>query len=218
MATVHKQFALKKDLVYLLILSAMIGVVFAFNTNKKSNVQISFAVPASEEAQLIPTPTQVFVPNIERFTQVSPDGTKTLTLTITNNKDLSKSFVVTNVDTSSNKEDQVFTGTLARTENITIPFNTWSPDNRYIFLEQRGATHSGELVMNASGKPLPNGEPFQNVTDLYNARNTGNIYQETTGWASETLLIINTLKDGEKGPSYWFETPSKAIIQLSTRF
>ena len=94
------------------------------------------------------------------------------------------------------------------------PFVDEQPGYR---LGRRGRPPASEV--RADGEPLMSGNQTFDAKALFDARNTGNNYQEATGWASETLVIINTVRqNGEKGPSYWLEVPSGAIIPLSTQF
>src|SRR3989338_6775873 len=83
--------------------------------------------------------------------------------------------------------------------------------------------NSGEnksiFVFKATGESLTDTEKYFDAADIFRQKGTGNNFAEATGWASETLIIINSKKpDKTKGFSYWFEVPSKAIIQLSTEF
>lgn len=236
--------AIELDSVFLLAVSAVAGSVFALYFNHKPNIKSSISLPVMQNSQgptsipasastivsnststvtstpaATPLPTPITSKNAEKFSQISPDGAKILTMTVTRNKDDSKTYAFATSDSASTNQQSIYSKTLLGTGNMSIPFNTWSPDNNYVFLQQNGATTSGAIVMKADGQPLVEGEQFFDVISLFTAKNTGNSYQETTGWASETLLIVNTKQqDGSKGPSYWFEVPSKAIIQLSTQF
>lgn len=210
------------DIFVLAIVSTFIGIFFALYSNNKSNIRTSFLLPAMENFQNpTPLPTQAPPPKIETSSQISPDGTKKLTMTITTNKDNSKTYAFTTseVEVTNTTEQPLFDTTLSGTESMSIPYNTWSPNNLYVFLQHNTPGNSEAFIMKANGQSLAGDEQYYNVTVLFNAKNTGNTYQETTGWASNTLLIVNTTRpDGSKGPSYWFEVPSKAIIRLSTVF
>lgn len=214
--------AIELDTLSLLAISAVVGIVFAAYFNHKPNTRYSFSLPVMQvqDSTLTPTPSAApaFAPKAEAFSQSSPDGTKKLTMTTTTNQDSSKTYAFTTSDEANNQQS-IYKTTLPGTENMSIPFNTWSPDNNYVFLQQNTASSSGAFVVKTNGEPIVEDQQYLDITALFNARNTGNMYQETTGWASETLLIINTTQpDGSKGPSYWLEVPSKAIIQLSTQF
>src|SRR5260221_1094577 len=213
--TIQHRFEL--DTIALFTLSAIVGVVLAMYSSPQPKFR-SFSVSAVQYLQnILPTPTPFPRQTIET-SQISPDGTKKIMMTMTINDDSSKtySFTVSGTDT---QEKLIYSATLSPSENMSIPFNTWSPDNTYVFLQNNTASYSGALVMRANGQPITTDHQSMNVKELFTKRNTGDTYQETTGWASDALLIINTTaQDGSKGPSYWFEVPSEAIIQLSTQF
>lgn len=212
--TIRHQIEL--DMVLLLV-AASVGIVFAMYYNNKSKISSSFSVPVMQDFQKqLATPAPA--PKVETSSQESPDGTKILTMTVTT-KDTSKTYAFTTSDAANTNQQSIYSITLSGKESMSVPFNTWSPDNKYVFLIHNTTTGSEALVMKDNAQPFAEGEQYFNVTTLFTAKNTGNTYQETTGWASETLLIVNTtLQNGSKGSSYWFEVPSKAIIQLSTEF
>ena len=116
-------------------------------------------------------------------------------------------------------ENYIFSKTLDTEKYMTIPYNTWSPDNRYFFIQENAKEGESIFAFKATGEAFSDTEQHFDVTDLFKKRNTGNNFSEATGWGSESLIIINTTKeDGTKGPSYWFEVPSKAILILATEF
>ncbi len=204
------------ETLYFFIIAAFLGMTLALSFHKNPQHQTTpLPVMQNLQSQIlspVPTPQEV-------VSQVTPDGTKKITMTTITNKDLSHvyTFAISN-DTDTDKRT-LYTIKLPATESMTVPFNTWSPDNIYVFLEHHFSDHTEALLFRADGQQIRDSESSLNVTDIYNARQTGNPYQETTGWASQTLLIVNTkLADGSKGPSYWVEVPSKAVIPLSTVF
>jgi hypothetical protein len=215
-----KRHQIETELVILLVLAAGIGVTFAFYYGRITQSPTKMRLPIAqllESPTPTPTPTPL-IPQPQVTFQISPDGTKRLTMTVTTNKDLTKTYTFVTSDADGNNQHTVYTAT-DTTGSMGIPFNTWSPDNMYVFLTHTTSSSTEALVMKADGQPLTDTEPYFTITAFFSAKNTGNIYQETTGWASETLLIVNTtLQDGSKGPSYWLEIPSKALIQLSSQF
>jgi|SRR5579872_2938919 len=205
-------------------MAALVGIIVGMYFNHKPNNKLYLSLPVAKIQQnpnstLSPIPTVTPTPKIETFTQISPNGAKTLTMSIKANKNASKTYTFTTSDSTNTNPQLIYSTTLSSKEGMSIPFNTWSSDNTYVFLEYNKASGNEALVFKADGGELVAGQNYFNVTELFTAKNTGNTYHETTGWASDTLLIVNTTnKDGSKGPSYWFEVPSKAIIQLSTQF
>lgn len=209
---------IKQKFLVLLFTSAVAGTVFALYINHKANIRLSFMLPVTANYQ---NSIATFAPVTKTNTssQISPDGTNKLTMTVTTNKNKTKTYVFTVSKTGDSVPQQIFNSTLPDTDTMSLPFNSWSPDNAYVFIQQIISGKNGVLIFNANGQPFPVGDKYLDVKTIFTAKNTNNTYDEATGWASETLLIINTLNsDGSKGPSYWFEVPSKAIIRLSTEF
>ena len=180
-----------------------------FLRNYKAQTQMVAAVPIVE---ITPEPDITNTPTVTTSSQTSSDGAKQLTLYVTEHKDTSKTYELT-------ATQSIFKKTLTEGNSISIPFNTWSPDNKYFFVEEHDGNNTQVFVFQGSGDPFSDGKKYLDLTDAYIKRGFTNQFQEATGWASENLIIINsTTQDGAKGPSYWFEVPSKALIQLSTQF
>jgi hypothetical protein len=213
-----KRHQIEIESVILLTLAAGVGVTFALYSGYKPQTPTKISLPVmqlQENPTSTPAPTLTpLIPKPQVTSQISPDGTKLLTMTVTTNDDFTKTYTFVTADADNKNKVTIYTNTYT-TDSMSIPFNTWSPDDKYVFL-----THDNEaLVLRADGKPFNETEPTFNVTNIFTDKITQNAYHETTGWASETLLVINTkLQDLSKGPSYWFEVPSKAIIQLSSQF
>lgn len=151
--------------------------------------------------------------------QPTPDGKKKLLMEATHKKDTS-TYVFTTTDGSGGNLQPLFSKTVqasaSASEGMSIPFNSWSPDNKYLFIQKNDGD---ALVFKATGEEIVPGQLYFDVRDLFSAAGRKDTYHETTGWASPSLLIVNTsTPDNAKGNSYWFEIPSKAIIQLSTSF
>ncbi|MEK7140972.1 MAG: hypothetical protein AAB800_00320 [Patescibacteria group bacterium] len=156
---------------------------------------------------------------VDTASQPTPDGKKKLLMEATHKKDNS-TYVFTTSDGSGGNIQPLFTTTVqasaSASEGLSIPFNTWSPDNKYLFIQKNDGN---AWVFNATGEEIIPGQRYFDVKDLFSAAGRKDTYEVTTGWASPTLLIVNTrTPDDTKGSSYWFEVPSKAIIQLSSQF
>jgi hypothetical protein len=138
---------------------------------------------------------------------------------ITENPDNTITYDLSAADSNGANQRYFLTKTLNSSKSMTIPFNAWSPDDKYFFIEEKSENSKSVFVFKATGEQFEGGETYLDATDLFNQKQTGNNFDVATGWASESLIIINTTNaDNKKGPSYWFEVPSKAIIQLSTEF
>lgn len=204
---------IETETILFVVIAACVSFYFIWRNNQNNLPNFNIVSPS---VQTTPIPSPTIAPQNTVNSQVSPDGTKKVTVTTMHNNNGTLTYTASAEDSSGENQQQIYTTTLDATETITIPFNTWSPDNRYLFLVKNG---KDAMVFNAFGTPFANGETFLDVTDAFTKRNTGNMLAAVTGWASPTLIIINsTTSSNNKGPSYWFEVPSKAIIQLSTEF
>lgn len=206
MTTLRK---IELESIFLISIVAAASLFFVIQRNNQFNVPVvSISSPL-----VTPAPEQ----NI--FSQISPDGTKKVAMKVTQNSDNTSSYDFSTTDGSNANEQHIFTKTLDSSRSMRIPLNTFSPDNKYFFIQENAGDKKSIFAFQASGVAFSETEKYFNVTDLFKKRETGNNFAEATGWASESLIIINTTKeDGKKGPSYWFEIPSRAVIQLSTEF
>lgn len=199
-----------------LFLALILGFVLAFYTKFNFSNPRRFSLPVLQNFQS-PTPTpQIAKPQI--MSQISPDGTKLLTMAVTSNKNLTKTYTFSTANSDNINQVQIYS-VIYGVDSMSIPFNTWSPDDKYIFINHISGKGNEALVFRADGSPLDSTDSFLNATQVFGSKISGDIYYETTGWASPTLLIINTKKaDGTKSTSYWLEVPSKAVIPLASQF
>jgi hypothetical protein len=205
----------------LLVLAAVVGFSFAFYNNYRLHRQNIIPVPVIESLQSPnSTSAEANITNPVIVSQVSPDGKKQLKMIITTNKDSSKTYSLTTTDADGTNQQEIYSVIYMDTaDSMSIPFNTWSPDDKYVFITHIGVSGTEAIVFKANGEPITGTEPSINATEIFKTKITNNLYDETTGWASETLLLINTKTPaGGKGTSYWLEVPTKAIIPLSTQF
>lgn len=208
--------AIEIETLSLAIVAAFLGTFFAMYSNHTPKKSFVYSLPVVENLQ--PSPTAIPTPPVASFSQPSPDGSKEVTMKVRTNSDATRTYIFTITDTTTQTTIPLYTTTFA-TDSMSLPFNAFSPDNRYLFLNHNTKTGTEAWVFRADANPIAENVTYYNAKEIFDARNTGNTYQEATGWASETLVIINTtLSDGSKGPSYWLEIPSKAVIQLSTEF
>ncbi len=150
-------------------------------------------------------------------TQVhSSDGKMNLVMhTINQNGIQNLTFTVS--DIKGNNPKVIFNRSVKLPESMMIPPNTWSPDNKNLFLEEKSA--QGErnfFVFKATGEKFTQDDAYLDVGTLFTAKKPEYALYDATGWASETLLIILTRDgNGQKGPSYWFDITSRSFIQLA---
>jgi hypothetical protein len=167
---------------------------------------------------VIPRPiTITSIDPVQTTTMNSPDGTKTLTMKKQPIKDLKKySFYVSSTDTV---EQMILSKELENTQNLEIPYNTWSPDNKYIFLKELTPILNNYYVFSTTGNPVPDNAQQVNIQELFSQKLPEYKITDVTGWAGPTLIIVNTTanKDGQN-ISFWFDVTNQSFTQLGTYF
>lgn len=119
-------------------------------------------------------------------------------------------------DIAGGSERPLFSKTLGSGSRMTLPVNAWDPTDTYVFVEENDQGVPNYFVYRADGEPFAGGDKYIDVGSVWNGKKVGYTIREATGWASGTLLIVYTSKDDRsKGPAFWFEIPSTAIIQLA---
>ena len=187
----------KKILLISLLITAAIFLI-SYLPNRRASVD-----------SVLPTPP----PTPQATRADAPDSQKTLYLK-TKKSGKMTTYTLSVVNKSDGGEKQIFAKTLDSSESISIPFNTWSPDDKYVLIKK----DSSFFVLSSLVSSDSQDDQTTNVTDLFMKKYPNYKVTDVTGWASPTLVIITTNKeDGSRGPSFWFEVPSHAIIQLSTR-
>lgn len=198
-----------EKILFLIIVILIAGIGIAFFM-KQSNAQNLSGIPVAASTpgvNIVSKDTETDV------SQISPDGNQNLVMKVVSGKNNTKTYsvYVTN--------SLIFTKTLTDPANIALPFNTWSTDDKYVFLKETVGNQINYYVMYANGTSTADGSAYLNVSDLFAAKEPNYQLTDITGWASGTLLILNTnTAGGDKGPSFWFDITSKSFIVLSTRF
>lgn len=196
-------------IIILTIIAGVVGVSSAF--------YLRYYKP---QTRVLPAPPALAEVREEVGSQISSDGNMNLTMkTIISPANNTKTYTFYTSDGEDNNKQLVFSKILDTTSSMTIPFNTWSPDNKHFFIVERGTAEDKVFVFNAGGEPFEGGQKYLDLTDPYKKSGNTNKFEEATGWAAPGLVIFNTTTpDGVRGPSFWFEVPSRAIIQLGLQF
>lgn len=212
---------LELDALFFILLGAIVGFFLLINSERTHNqkvfqnfqtIPITFTHPTPT---LAPSPTPEFIPTVTNQSQISSDGTKKVLLKITSNKNNTQTFELSTSDSGP----IIYSETLAPGESITLPFNAWSPNDRFFFIQENLSTGTHVRVFTATGDTFADGEKNLDLTGVFAAHSGGVIFDEATGWAADNLIVINTkMQNDSRGPSYWFEVPDQAVIYLSTKF
>lgn len=169
------------------------------------------AIPTKKTA---PAPIISIIPTVATTSQISSDGTQKVIMQTSENE----GQTTYEFSTATNPQP-FFAKTLANGDTMSIPFNAWSPDNNYFFIQENSASGTSIYVFQASGQPFANGQSYLNLTDAFSKYGASDSFDQASGWASNTLIVILTkASDGSEGTSYWYEVPDGSIIPLSTKF
>ena len=207
-------FTLKREIetLFLIVLATFICLFFLLRLPNKVKFNIAEpTLPSLSVQASIPAPEQP-------MSFSSPDGTKTLIM----KKQEGKEQVIYSfyISSSSEPEKLIFTKSVDLSNALSVPFNTWSPDNAYVFIKETESGQDHYFVLSSVGKTFVNSSPYISVDEIFLQKYPDNFkLTDVTGWGSPTLLVVNTGTEENKiGPSLWFEIPSQVFIQLSTRF
>lgn len=206
----------KLKLLLFIFILLIVGIVWVTLTQRQysTNTRAYADVPDS------PTPIPPAIILGEMVTEVmdSPDGTQSLTMERRVRRDgIEYSFFISK--SSEDHKEFLYAKELSITRNMSIPYNTWSPDNKYIFLKESDSTQDEYYVFYASGENFPNYTQYLNVQKLFEEKVDGYFITDVTGWAAPTLLIVNTQeKEGDGKVSFWLDVRNQSFIRLGTYF
>jgi len=206
-----------RNVIIFLIIIAISGFVL-LSLKQVSSPAVTPSPAPTESSDISTIQSEVQKSEIKDISEVhSPDGKMKLLMdrTISENT-TTYSFSV--LDTSGEANREIFSKTVLAGISFEMSPNAWSPDNKYLFITEKSGNSINYLVFKADGEYFAENEQYIDTVPQFIAKDTGYTLSDITGWDSETLLHVYTIKeDGSGGPSFWFEIPSKAIIQLASR-
>lgn len=150
---------------------------------------------------------------------ISPDGKYTLTMQSlkTPDGDISQAF---SVSTDADLAPQNLYSKVSNPDSIiSIPFNTFSPDNKFIFLKFADSGKTKHVVLRTDGAEIAKGSQTVEIESKFYEEYPDFVITDITGWGGVNLIVVNTnYNEGKIGPSWWFDLSNKSFIKLSTRF
>jgi len=141
------------------MIAAIIGSFLVWRGNRdfqQKFLSTDSLVSANDLSQKI-IPTVTSIPKVDFASQTTPDGTKILSMTRTQNSDKTYTYIFSVEDESGDNKKQIYTVTIPVSENMSVPFNAWSPDNQYLFIQKNT---DNALVFKASGESITDGQLF----------------------------------------------------------
>ena len=184
-----------------------------------SRLDLTIISKAVSPIEIVETPVPTIIqPVLKNSTMDSPDGKASLILdSRQTGDDITYSVFITSV--SSTERQLIFGKELDASSGLSIPYNTWSPDNKYFFLKVQTQALNNYYVFFASGKYFNDDLAYLDIQKLFEQKVKGFIITDVTGWASPALLIVNTREEaGDKKVSYWFDVTNQSFTRLSTFF
>lgn len=146
----------------------------------------------------------------------SGDGKTKLIQTSSRLADASTSYTFKVTDGTSDSPRVLFSKKLASGETAEIPANSWSPDNKQLFIKENSGGTTNYFVYKANGSKYKNGDDYLDVSSLWQKSKNRYSIKMATGWAGNDLLELRTIKEGgTDGPSFWFVTSSRGFLQLA---
>lgn len=196
----------KFEMVVIIILATTLGLFGLIQKDKKVNERVSAVVPT-----VMPTDT------VESSAMESPDGSKILTLKKQPTKNRQKYSFYTS--STGDGERLIFYKELEKGGDISIPYNAWSPDNKYVFLKETTSTFNNYYVFLSSGNPISDNAQYVNIQELFSQKLPDYKIVDVTGWADPALIIVNTQpNEGGQNISYWYDVTGQSFIRLGTYF
>jgi hypothetical protein len=194
----------------LLLLAVALVAVFAAVALLRSGRQKPAPSMAAPVFELTPGPSMVV--EVE-----APNGKATLILREKRVVEGTKWLL--SVKGEEGTEKEILTKILPSGSSLSIPYNTFSPDNKFVFLKETSPGGVSYLVLATSGAPLTKDTQGLEIVSLFTQKYPNFKITDVTGWGGPTLVVINTdNQDGTIGPSFWFDVGSRSFIRLTNRF
>lgn len=194
------------EMLFFVIIATAASLLFLMYRDQKKAYSFTPTVPQFILPSATPTPPAP----IEETSVSSPDGEKILIMKKQKLAMGTQYTFVTDKVIFQKKEDS--------SSGFEIPENTWSPNNKYLFIKETTPEAINYLVFNGGGEPFGSTSYF-NVTKMFYEKIQDYIITDITGWADPNLLIINAKKyNEERGYSFWFEISSQSFIPLGSYF
>jgi hypothetical protein len=200
---------LSKIIIIVVVVLAVLVVAMLVAMNQQPQVYVG---------NIVERPKPVLAEEPIESEVVAPDGKFTAILTHLKNGDtINYKFIITNTKDGSQKE--IFKRTTPVTSEMSLPDNTFSSDNKYVFLKLTDGGKDQYIVMRTDGEELLKDTQTLELVGMFYEKYSDFVVTDVTGWAGPTLLVVNSDKaEGGIGPSFWFDLSSRTFIKLSTRF
>lgn len=100
-------------------------------------------------------------------------------------------------------------------KTFSIPFNSWSSDNKHVFLRTNYQNSKNYFVFKADGSSFDEGSQYLDVGKYWTESKNQQIIDNVSGWAGADLLVVYTTNpDGTGSSAYWFVVGSRKFMQV----
>lgn len=164
----------------------------------------------SGSSKVMDRPISSTPPIIQNIEVRSLNGDNKLNMTTKLNADGTTQYIFL-VTVPQGKTTQLFTKTAGKGEEMVPAHNSWSPNSKYVFLEDRKGSIVDYLLFKANGEPFVNEQKYLNVTALFNEKVKNYELKGVTGWDDPVLMHVQT----QNGPLFWFDLTTQSFIQLA---
>lgn len=200
---------------------ALIGVV-CFGLVITTGVYLTGSKTPSytSRAQAPPSAYTSLPPTVTSLSEVhSADGTKKLVLKeFVQSGSTRSAYTVTASDISGANRVITYQATLPQKTRLKLPANSWSPDNKFVFVIEQRDDGLTALVFQANGETFADGSRYIDVGSIFRTQFADRSLRDVTGWDDPALLhVMSYNADKTIGLSYWFPIWSKSFIQLAHR-
>lgn len=209
----------KFEAVLLVVISILTGLLISqYNSRTLWSAGAAQDIGSARGLLVVPEPTGE-QSRETIITEISSDGSKKAMLKIFDAGQNVRDFALYTQEESGANTNLVYSKRLYGESGIILPFNMWSPDNKYFFIKEYTPEKISVKVFNADGGLFGAGESYLDLTEDFQPGSYGFAFQEATGWGGYNLIVFNSENEKkEQGPSFWYEIPSRSVIRLSTLF
>lgn len=197
----------------------LVGTILTVALVIVGSVKVQNGTPENQSyAYVKPTPTIMVPEKPSQYEVLSPDGKYLLTMeTLKNDESIKQSFSVKAVEDDTSVK--IFDRKSSLNDPVTIPYNSFSPNNKYIMLLINDTEKLTHIVLRTDGKDITEGQKYAEIEKNFYGKYSDFDITDVTGWGGYSLVVVNTNnKDGKVGPSFWFDLSNLSFIHLSTRF
>ncbi len=164
----------------------------------------------------------VSVPSTHVTTTLSdvhaPDGTRKLTMKRVTLTATESAYVVTTSDISGANRTVLYQTVLPVSDDLILPPNSWSPDNKFVFVKITSPQGLSVQVFQSNGEAFGDGQPAVDVSQIFHEKLPDVALRDVTGWDDPSLLHVMTYAaDKSIGFSYWFDMWGRNFIELAHR-